>query len=130
MQLKLEYQYKGKPKQRNEFTFAITHGSGGGMYIGSSANRVQRFGEVVEGIDCLITAHTHKPLTFPVSKLVFDARAKRVLQKQFVVAVASSFLDYGGYPVQKLLPPAAKVMTEIVLIYNRDGSKQEIRVIQ
>ena len=119
-----------KYKQRNDFTFAITHGAGGGMYIGSSANKVQRFGEILEGIDCLITAHTHKPLTFPACKLVFDGSAKRILQRQFTVVVASSFVDYGGYPVQKLLPPTAKTTTEIVLTYTGRGNDKKIKVIQ
>lgn len=117
-------------KQRTYFTFAITHGAGGGMYIGSSANKVQRFGEVIEGIDCLITAHTHRPLTFPASKLVFDGNARKILQRQFTVAVASSFLDYGGYPVQKLMAPVAKVATEIQLTYWHSGHKKELRVLQ
>lgn len=117
-------------KQRIEFSFAITHGAGGGMYVGSSANRAQRFGEIIEGIDCLITAHTHRPLTFPTSKLVFDGNAKKVMQKQFTVVVASSFLDYGGYPVQKLMTPAAKVVTEIQLNYWHNGHRKELRVLQ
>lgn len=115
---------------RLSFTFAITHGAGGGQYIGSSANRVQNWGNSLEGVDCLITGHTHKPLTFPVSKIVFDPGAKKVLQRQFVVCVASSFLDYGGYPVQKLLPPAAYTMTEIKLTFAHDNRWKDIRVIQ
>lgn len=120
---------KGKPIQRTAFKFAITHGSGGGMYIGSSANRVQTFGAYIEGIDCLITGHTHKPVTFPVSKLVFDGGAKTVLQRQFTVVVASSFLDYGGYPVEKLMTPTAKTITEIQIFPDHDHDRL-LRVIQ
>ena len=127
MQTRITYDFQGKAKQRVEFSFAITHGAGGGMYISSSANRLQNFGMAIEGIDCLITGHTHKPLSFPVSKLVFTDGT--IVQRQFVVAVASSFLDYGGYPVQKLLTPTAHVATEIRLGYNHDG-KKEIRVLQ
>lgn len=126
MQLKLEYPVQGKMKQRFEFSFAITHGAGGGQYIGSSANKAQTFGSYIEGIDCLIVGHTHRPVSFPVSKIVFDQG--KVLQRQFVVAVASSFLDYGGYPIQKMLPPTAHTMTEIQLTYAHD--KKRIRVLQ
>lgn len=126
MQIKLTYPCKGKDKQRYEFSFAITHGAGGGQYIGSSANKAQTYGNYIEGIDCLITAHTHKPVTFPVAKLVFEHGA--VIKKQFVVAVASSFLDYGGYSVQKMLPPAAHTLTEIILTYA--DFKKDIRVLQ
>lgn len=129
MQVKLTYGIGGQKdnKQRVEYSFAITHGAGGGQYIGSSANRASNFGMAIEGIDCLITAHTHKPVAFPVTKLVFNQGA--VIRKQFVVAVASSFLDYGGYPVQKLLPPTAQTTTEIVMEFNAKGKKR-IRVLQ
>ena len=117
-------------QHRADFAFAITHGAGGGMYVGSSANRVQNFGLTIDGCDCIITGHTHKPLTFPVSKLVFDGHAKQIRQEQFTVVVASSFLDYGGYPVEKLLPPTAHTLTEIRLTYLHGGKGKEIRVLQ
>ena len=126
MQIKLTYPTKDGEKQRYVFSFAITHGAGGGQYIGSSANRVQNFGMAIEGIDCMITGHTHKPVTFPVTKLLFNNGA--VVRKQFVVAVAGSFLNYGGYPVQKLMPPAAHVMTEIIMTYA--DFKKNIQVLQ
>lgn len=130
MQIKLTYEAGGKEKQRITYSFAITHGAGGGQYIGSSANRVQNFGMAIEGIDCLITGHTHKPVTFPVAKLLFVNGA--VMRRQFVVAVASSFLNYGGYPVQKLMAPAAHTTTEIVMLYTRDfrEGKHSLRVLQ
>ena len=126
LDLKLTYKFDGKDKQRHSIKFAITHGASGGQYIGSSANRVQFFGMALEGIDCLVTAHTHKPVTFPVQKIVFCNGT--VMQKQFVIAVASSFLDYGGYPVRKMLPPAAQVTTEIQLRYTHE--KFTLRVLQ
>ena len=119
-------------KFREDFAFAITHGAGGGMYIGSSANRAQTFGTMIEGIDCIITGHTHKPVAFPVSKIVFDTHSKYVKQKQYYVCVASSFLDYGGYPVEKMLAPAAQTTTEIKLRYWRthEEPQKEVRVLQ
>lgn len=129
LQVRFTYDLKGYAKTRQFFSFAITHGAGGGMYIGSSANKVQRYAEVCEGVDCIITGHTHKPMTFPGSKLVFDPNAKTVKTRQFNVVVASSFLDYGGYPVRKLMTPVAHVLTEIRLNYNQNGWK-ELRVLQ
>lgn len=129
MSVGLIYTFNGGERPRAVWTFAVTHGSGGGQYIGSSANRVQTFGTMIDGIDCLVTGHTHKPVTFPVSKLVFDLHSKTVKQKQFTVVVASSFLDYGGYAVEKLLKPTGNAQTEIHLFCNQDGYK-ELRVIQ
>ena len=127
MQVKLTYQTKDEPeKQRCEAVFAITHGAGGGQYIGSSANRVQNLGMAIDGIDCLVTGHTHKPVTFPVAKLAFSNG--KVIRRQFVVAVASSFLDYGGYPVQKLMPPTAHAATEIIMTYTKQNGIPEARI--
>lgn len=130
MQVKPCFIFKGKEKQRLEFSFAITHGSGGGMYIGSSLNRVQNWANCVDGVDCFILGHTHKPVSFPVTKLRFTNGA--VVRKQYVVAVASSFLNYGGYPVQKLMTPTAQITTEIILEYAFNGGqmKTNIRVLQ
>lgn len=127
--ISFDYECAVGKKSRAVFSFAVTHGSGGGQYIGSSANRVERYGQIIEGLDCLITGHTHKPVTFPVSKLVFDTHAKTVKQKQFAVVVASSFLDYGGYAVEKLLTPTATTLTEIQLNCNADSEKY-LRVLQ
>ena len=126
MQIKLTYEFGGKDKQRQTYSFAITHGHGGGQYIGSSANRVQNYANAIEGIDCMITGHTHKPVSFPVAKLLFHEG--KVMRRQFAVAVASSFLDYGGYPIQKLLPPTAQTITEIIMEYSTKSSS--IRVMQ
>ena len=117
---------KKRERHHCSFYFAITHGAGGGQYIGSSANRVQTFGNSIEGIHCLITGHTHKPVTFPVTFLLFNNGA--VVRRQYVVAVASSFLNYGGYPVQKLLAPTAQTTTEILLSWS--NKEPRIRVLQ
>ena len=114
---------------RTSFAIAVTHGAGGGMYVGSGANKTAMFGAHIDGIDILITGHTHKPMAFPVSKLVFDSFNSMVRQAQFTVVTASSFLDYGGYPVERLLTPTGKTLTEIRLFFNHDG-KKTVRVTQ
>ena len=111
------------------YVFAITHGAGGGMYATSVGGRLTNFSLSLSGVDCLIVGHTHKPITFPLSRLVYDKHAQTVTQEQFNVVVASSFLDFGGYPVQKLLTPAASVLTEIFIKNDSNGVK-ELRVLQ
>lgn len=137
MQVRLTYisvdRQKGDGKRerfRYAFSFAVTHGAGGGQYIGSAANKVQNYANSIEGIDCMITAHVHKPITFPVAKLLFVNGC--VQRKQFVVAIASSFLEYGGYPVNKLMTPTAQTITEIILEYKQSGkdARTNIRVLQ
>ena len=114
---------------KSAYAIAVTHGSGGGMYVASGANKVANFASYLEGVNCIITGHTHKPITFPVSKLQFDTHDMVIRQKQFTVVTASSFLDYGGYAVEKMLPPAATTLTEIKLTYN-GTEERNIRVTQ
>lgn len=102
-------------KARNTYGICATHGAGNGMYIGSSANKSERFGMAIDGIDCLMVGHTHKPLSFPSRKLKIDYRNKQVIYEQFKVVVATSWLDYGGYPIQKMMTPTAFCPTRIIL---------------
>lgn len=115
---------KGNGLLNPTYTMAVLHGAGGGMYIGSGANRGERYGAVIDGLDVLITGHTHKPVTFPVGKLVFDPQNKRVTQKQFRVLVATSWLWYGDYAMRKLLPPAAHCVNWVQL----HGMRKELHV--
>ena len=113
-------------KDRPFYCILVHHGAGGGVYIGSQAYKQERYGQMVEGLDILITGHTHKPLTFPAGKLVCDPQNKKVSVKEFRVVTANSWLDYGGYAFRKLLPPTASTMTEIHLC----GTRKQISVTQ
>ena len=106
------------------YTMAVLHGAGGGMYIGSAANRNERFGAVIDGLDILVTGHTHKPITYPVGKLSIDPQNNRVSHKDFRVVVATSWLDYAGYAMRKMLPPTAHCLSAIKLC----GTKKQIKV--
>lgn len=108
------------------YSIMATHGAGGGMYIGSGANRVERFGAIVDGLDIIITGHTHKPINFPDGKLVLDPANNLVRARNFYAVVASSWLEYGGYPITKLLPPTAIIRSTITLT----GNKKHIKVDQ
>lgn len=41
-------------KPRATYTFCVTHGTGGGIYTGAAINRNERFGNIIDGLDCLI----------------------------------------------------------------------------
>lgn len=113
-------------KLRPTYTIAVTHGAGGGKLIGSSANNAERFGSIIDGLDCIIVGHTHKPLTFPSAKLYVDVHNKQIKLKQFTVVTATSWLDYGGYPVQKMLTPTAFAPNQIWLA----SKNKMIKVLQ
>ena len=106
------------------YVLAITHGAGGGMLTGGSVNRNERFGYVVDGMDCLIVGHTHKPFITQPSKLKVDTHNNKVSLKPFKVVSSTSWLAYGGYAAQKMLLPASHAPQEIILC----GNHKEIKV--
>lgn len=110
-------------KNRPTYAVMVTHGSGGGQLIGAGLNKLQRYGGVVEGLDLMISGHTHRPAEFVSGKLYCDFRNKRILERQFVSVTASSFLNYGGYPLDKMLIPTGHTLQEIVLSQRAKGIK-------
>ena len=99
-----------RPAENNKpvctYTFAVTHGTGGGIYTGASVNRNERFGNVIDGLDCLVSAHVHKGTVTKPAKIVIDSRNGRVSVKHYVVISCVPWLNYGGYAAQKMLLPA------------------------
>ena len=88
------------------YTFAVTHGAGGGIYTGATVNRNERFGNVIENLDCLIVGHTHKGTVSKPSKIVIDRKNDKVSMKHYTVVSMVSWLNYGGYAMKKMLLPA------------------------
>lgn len=93
-------------KPISSYMFAVTHGAGGGIYTGATVNRNERFGNIIEGLDCLIVGHTHKGTVTKPSKIVIDPRNEIISMKHYTVISMVSWLNYGGYAMQKMLLPA------------------------
>jgi predicted phosphodiesterase len=96
--------YDGTPIQ--SYTFGVTHGTGGGIFTGATVNRNERFGNVIEGLDCLVVGHTHKGTVSKPSKIIVDRKNNRVTMGHYTVISMVSWLNYGGYAMQKMLLPA------------------------
>lgn len=111
-------------KYRPCYCLVVTHGAGGGIMTGSSVNRNERFGYAIEGMDVLITGHTHKPLTTQPGKIVIDLRNNQVGVKPFRTVVATSWLDYGSYAARMMLLPSSFCLNMI----NLSGYGKEITV--
>lgn len=110
------------------FVFGVTHGSGGGIYTGATVNRNERFGNVIEGLDCLIVGHTHKGTVSKPSKIVVDNRNEKISVKSYTVVSCVSWLNYGGYAMQKMLLPAeVNNPQKIIIGGTKDKKKLEIR---
>ncbi len=88
------------------YTFAVTHGAGGGIYTGATVNRNERFGNVIEGLDCLVVGHTPKGTVSKPSKIVIDRKNNRVSMSHYVVVSMVSWMNYGGYALKKMLLPS------------------------
>lgn len=95
---------KGKP---STYMLCVTHGAGGGALIGSGLNRSDKMQMAVEGLDIIISGHTHKPSKTPSARLVFDPRNNTVTVKKTLLFVCTAWLDYGGYPCQGMMAPVA-----------------------
>lgn len=106
------------------YMLTVTHGAGGGMLTGGSVNRNERFGYVVDGMDCLIVGHTHKPFVTQPSKIKIDPYNNKVDIKPFKVVSSSSWLNYGGYAAQKMLLPSSHAPQVITLC----GKRKDIKV--
>lgn len=106
------------------YMLVVTHGSGGGIYTGGAVNRNERFGYVIDGMDCLIVGHTHKPFVTQPAKIKIDPFNNKISIKPFKVVSSTSWLNFGGYAAQKMLLPASHA-TQIICL---KGDKKEINV--
>jgi predicted phosphodiesterase len=106
------------------YILTVTHGNGGGILTGGAVNRNERFGYVLDGCDCLVVGHTHKPFVTQPSKIKIDPYNNRVSVQPFKVVSMSSWLGYGGYAAQKMMLPTSHAPQIITL----NGKKKQIRV--
>lgn len=112
MKIQLGTTKQAKGRQATTYTFAVTHGAGGGIFTGASVNRNERFGYTIDNLDCLIVGHTHKGTVSKPAKIVIDPRNDVVTIKPFTVVTSQSWLSYGGYAVQKMLLPASNACSD------------------
>lgn len=106
------------------YILVVTHGAGGGVLTGGVVNKAERFGYVLDGADALILGHSHKPFVTQPSKIKINAQKDTVYLKPFRVVSTTSWMDYGGYAMQKMLPPTS-IAPQIIKLY---GHKKKIEV--
>ena len=102
------------------YNFAVTHGAGGGIYTGATVNRNERWGNLIEGLDCLVVGHTHKGTVSRPSKLVFDPRNNMVTVKDYLVISCVAWQKYGEYPLQKMMLPAVTGKPQILHLSDKE----------
>ena len=97
---------KNESKPEATYGFCVTHGSGGGIYTGAAVNKSERFGNLIEGVDCIVTGHVHKGFVSKPAKIAMDMRNGKVSMRHYVVVSCVSWLNYGGYAARAMLLPA------------------------
>lgn len=116
---------QSKPgKTRPCYATYVTHGNGGGLYVGSSSSKAEQMGSVIDGIDAIIMGHIHRSQTYPVAKLFIDKHNNHIIEQEYRVIVATSWLIYGNYGMAKMMKPTAFALQEVV--YSAD--EKQIRV--
>jgi hypothetical protein len=100
------------------FKFAVTHGSGGGM-TGAAVNRNERWGNVIDGVDCVIAGHTHKGAITRPSKIVIDDVNDLVTIKDYVVLSCVSWQAFGAYPLQQMMTPTTISRPQSIRLISR-----------
>lgn len=108
------------------YTFAVTHGAGGGIYTGATVNRNERFGNVIDGLDCLIVGHTHKGTVTKPSKIIIDRKNNMVSMSHYTVISMISWMNYGEYALKKMLLPAQVADPQRLNLYMTQRKRIEV----
>jgi predicted phosphodiesterase len=89
------------------YYIACVHGAGGGNLPGAGINRADRMSQALDGIDIFIHGHTHRPYAIRGSKIIIDYQNKRAIQRPTLTMCAGQWLQYVGYPIDKMMNPVA-----------------------
>lgn len=71
---------------------------------GKTENKKRHFSYAVEGVDAIVTGHTHNGLAEKPSRMVFTEKGN-VRMKPIVSITATSWLSYGGYGLAAMYMP-------------------------
>lgn len=103
---------------RPVYSLLTMHGSGAAGTVGGGVNKQIKYAHSIEGVDIVVTGHTHKPVVAPDGKLVIDKNHRTVTQHNLYTVVATSWMQYGGYGMRGQYAPGAVVFQNIVLDLN------------
>ena len=84
-------------RKPSSYGIVVTHGG--------SNNAMKQFGASIDGCDLLICGHTHGGEETPSSKIYIDMRNELVTQVPYRTVRCTSFLNYGGYAIEKPYMP-------------------------
>jgi hypothetical protein len=108
------------------YTGWVHHGTGGGMYVGATVNKLQLRTMAVEGLDFAVQGHVHKGKVghkFDVRQI--DPRNNLVVQREILNAICCAWSDFGGYAARYMMLPGHKGPSVITL----NGRQKEVTTI-
>lgn len=88
----------GKKSTCDSYSLMLVHGK--------TENKKRRLAYAVEGVDAIISGHTHNGIVDKPARIVFSGQNK-VTVKPLVSLTACSWLSYGGYAARGLMLPSA-----------------------
>lgn len=97
---------------------------------GKTENKKRQFAYSVEGVDAIISGHTHNGIVEKPARLVFTVK-NNVMVKPLVSLTATSWLSWGGYAAAGLFKPAATSCPQCLeLEYTGSNDREgQIRVV-
>lgn len=100
------------------------HTTGGGGTVGGKINRVAKLVSIVPNCDFYLGSHNHQLGVIPVVANTINVRRKRIDQKVQHLVDTGGYLDWQGYPEQKMLQPTKIGSPRIRL----SGMKRDVHV--
>ena len=110
------------------FFLLIGHGVSAPRTPGGKVNASSRLGDVAEGVDIFLTAHTHMPEIHKDAVLVFDRSRKIFMKRERYFVTTASFLGYSEYSQKRFYRPSAFGIPRIRLSYEGRKKKVEITI--
>lgn len=105
---------------KQSYSFAITHGTGGGIYTGATVNRNERWGTIIDNVDCVVVSHTHKGTVTRPAKIVIDSTNNKVSIRDYLVVSSTAWSTYGEYAMRKMMLPSATCNPQQLYLHDNE----------
>lgn len=105
------------------YMMTVTHGSACGS-TGAVLNKAEKFGSPMN-CDILVVGHSHKPAMSALGRYHVDTRNNCSSVKPWLVVSATSWLEYAGYAMQRMMTPTC-IAPQVIRLY---GNKKEAEAV-
>lgn len=106
------------------YHFCVAHGS--------TKNKNRQFANYVDGLDIMITSHTHDPEAKKPTKLVFDRSSNTIRTHRMIYINACSWMDFGGYGARKMYAPSTNADPQYIELESTsrsEGNYKQMRLV-